>query len=353
MNTSIRAYGHGLSVDSVDEALALGLDLVRQLGVPVVSRGLETLEVPGPVMTVYHHPMNRVCFDPVRDANPFFHFFEALWILSGGKKVDMPSYFLSSLKQFSDDGTTFHGAYGDRLRNWGGMDQVGAVVDMLRAQPDTRKAVCSIWDPGADLGKPTKDTPCNDMITFKVRDDALNMTVFNRSNDVIWGAYGANVVQFSMIQDFVAASLGLHMGHYTQVSDSYHVYPSNPTWQKYASGEWTPEGHVYNEYDNLEGMTDGARMFRDPTDAAIADVEMKVVRELFENGVADRLVLWGNEFKSYAVHGVARHMLAAYIGYKAGDFVGAMQHCSRIEAWDWRLACGKWIDRRFAAKAGA
>ena len=32
----------------------------------------------------------------------------------------------------------------------------------------------------------------------------LCMTVCNRSNDMLWGAYGANVVHMSMLQEFVA-----------------------------------------------------------------------------------------------------------------------------------------------------
>ena len=49
-----------------------------------------------------------------------------------------------------------------------------------------------------------EEIPCNTAIYFKVREGKLNMTVSNRSNDVIWGTFGANVVHMSILQEYVA-----------------------------------------------------------------------------------------------------------------------------------------------------
>jgi hypothetical protein len=51
---------------------------------PQGSRAGDVLVAPHPVMSVTSIPTERVLFDPARDANPFFHLFESLWMLAGG-----------------------------------------------------------------------------------------------------------------------------------------------------------------------------------------------------------------------------------------------------------------------------
>lgn len=347
-------FGAFVDAHSVDEALALGLGLVKDVGVPVVSRGMATLEVPGPVMTVYRSPAQRVLFDPVRDANPFFHFFESLWILAGANTVEMPAFFLKRITDYSDDGKMFHGAYGRRLRHYGpqdpllgGIDQIGGVIEMLKENPDTRQAVASIWNPHLDFRTKTKDMPCNDMLMFKIRDGRLNMTVCNRSNDVIWGAYGANAVQFSMIQEFVAAAVGVEMGVYTQISDSYHVYTdanSSKLWDKYVSGEWQPGGHVVNPY--ITGQVQAVPLFAKGMDWEEASRELRDLNYCFENGFANTLLTDMLLDTAPMWLRVAQRMLGAYTAYKAGHMRSAITWAQAIPAPDWRLACLQWLARR-------
>src|SRR5262249_10880863 len=117
------------------------------------------------------------------------------------------------------------GAHGERLR-----DQLSVIVRLLRADPDSRRAVLQIWDAEADLGVSSVDLACNTQAMFKVRGGKLNITVLNRSNDIIWGCDGANAVQLSMLLEFMAARIGVEPGLYRQVSDSFHAYED--TWPK-------------------------------------------------------------------------------------------------------------------------
>lgn len=346
-------YGFGLTVRNVNEALPLGLQLVQSHGVPVTSRGLATLEVPGPVTTIYRAPEERVLFCPIRDANPFFHFFESLWILAGARTVHLPRTFLQRIEDYSDDGKEFHGAYGHRLMHAYGFDQLEKAGEILATRPDSRQVVCSIWHPTLDLGMATKDTPCNDMIMFKVRDGMLNMTVNNRSNDVIWGAYGANAVQFSIIQEYVAALAGTTVGYYTQVSDSYHVYVDNPLWQKFASGQYMPEGHVVNPYNMGDLSVTPRPMFHDRADALACRADAQLLNQMAEKGVIHHApVAWMNkQFTSSLFNDVAIPMLLAFFNYKSGDMDGAWRMANdNIKARDWAAACGQWISRRDRAR---
>src|SRR4051812_37796218 len=72
-----------IDVDNVNQAWPLAVRLLQSEGVPRESRYGPVLEHPEPVTTVYRKPWQRVLFDEVRDANPFFHFFESLWMLGG------------------------------------------------------------------------------------------------------------------------------------------------------------------------------------------------------------------------------------------------------------------------------
>ena len=47
---------------------------------------------------------------------------------------------------------------------------------------------------------------------LKIKNGRLQMTVHCRSNDIIWGTYGANAVHFSILQEYVAARIGVDLG---------------------------------------------------------------------------------------------------------------------------------------------
>ena len=236
-----------IRVRNVCQALAVGVRSMRagidgQEPAVVAPRGQATLEWYEPVLTIFERPRERVLFSEVRDANPFFHFFEALWMLAGRNDVWFVEQFNRRMKEFSDDGISFYGAYGYRWRNYFGYDQLQVLVQLLQ-QADTRRGVLTMWD-AKDLkytipydGRQgvSKDIPCNTHIYFKVRDGKLRVTVCNRSNDILWGLYGANAVHFSMLQEYIADKLALDCAPLHILSDSYHVYTSGvggALWQQ-------------------------------------------------------------------------------------------------------------------------
>lgn len=204
----------------------------------VAPRGIETLEVVEPVITHYMRPTERVLFSPARDANPFLHFFESLWMLAGRRDVAFLKLFTSRMTEFSDNGYSFNGAYGWRWRYEFDYDQLTEVISLLRHDLHSRRAVITMWTPWGDLKQAgdSKDIPCNTQVYVKIRDSKLDITVTCRSNDMLWGCYGANVVQFSMLQEYLANKLGVAVGRYTQFSDSLHVYlpphPEGLVWER-------------------------------------------------------------------------------------------------------------------------
>lgn len=330
-------FGFGIAVRNVNEALPTGIHLLKDHGVPTVSRGLATVRAPGPVSTVYHRPTERVLFDPVRDANPFFHLMESLWIIGGSNRVELPAYFLNSITRFSDNGLTFHGAYGYRLRRGqAGFDQVKEAIELLRKKPDTRQCVMNIWNGLYDLGVDTKDVPCNDMVMLDIVDGALNMTVCNRSNDVIWGAYGANAVQFSMLQEFIAASVGVKVGYYVQMSNNYHVYADNPYWLHTDTPAYQPSDFgtaLYPESFPLAMTPEEAGLFNDDCVALCMRAE-------------DGADLLTGSFESPFFLEVVDPAIRGYNLYKQRDFQASLLALSKVQAHDWSIAMSQWVQRR-------
>ena len=220
-----------ITVRNVNYALPLGIKLINDYGVERPSRDGLTKEVPEPVTTVYLKPWERVLFSPIRDANPFFHFFESLWIFVGRQDVDWISEFNSQIHKYSDDGKIFHASYGHRLFIHKG-NQISKAIQMLKDNSGSRRVVLQIWDSEIDLAVEKNDIPCNDLIFLKIRDNKLNMTVCCRSNDLVFGTYGANAVHFAFLQEYIASMIGVGIGPYTQISDSYHSYITREDWNR-------------------------------------------------------------------------------------------------------------------------
>jgi thymidylate synthase len=289
-----------------------------------------------PVTTVYHQPWNRVLLDPIRDANPFFHLFESLWILAGRNDVEFLTQFNKKMSDYSDNKKTFHGAYGWRISQNGndGIDQLTKVIDMIKANPKDRRCVMSIWDPALDLGAKSLDIPCNDMIKVDASRGKIDLTVFNRSNDMIWGAYGANVVQFSMIQEYISLMTGIPVGTYYQVSTDYHVYED-----------------VYLKLMNKYFMND-IEIFHHPI-RVMPSLKMDDPENfdydlfnMFDAWEADGPIgILTQEYKTEYFKKIVQPMAEMFFTYKT---IGTEMSCNYN--YDWNIAGAEWVQRRISAK---
>lgn len=334
-------FGAHIRVRNVNNALPWGMRLLQTQGRPASSRLLNVVRVDGPVSTTYSKPQERVLFDPVRDANPFFHLLDSVWMLGGSQKAALPVAVLKSIAQFSDNGSTFHGAYGHRLRKAFGLDQIENAIQLLSEKPDTRQCVLSIWNPGLDMKIDTKDMPCNDMIMLDIVDGALNMTVCNRSNDAVWGAYGANAVQFSMLQEYIAIAVGVDVGKYTQQSNNFHVYVDNPYWVYWNSVDHRNVVASVSPYD-------AAQVAHRPLASSAADVALlRRDCETLSAAVEAFGVLTTNvSYKSSFGQQVIAPVVHAHMLYKTGCCESAIKALDEVAAPDWRRAMQEWVLRR-------
>ncbi len=160
--------------------------------------------------------------------NPAFAIAEVIWIVSGRRDAAFLNYWNPKLPQFAGNDKKYHGAYGFRLRRHFGLDQLERAYQALLHNPDTRQVVLQIWDSSVDFpltdGSPANpDIPCNVCAFAKIRDGKLEGTQILRSNDLFLGV-PHNFVQFTSLQEILAAWLGIEVGHYRHIADCLHIY---------------------------------------------------------------------------------------------------------------------------------
>lgn len=195
---------------------------VLYFGDQVEARGLKFKEI------LFSHiiltnPRARIVQNTERNISKKFMIAEFIWIMSGQNSLDMISFYNKNYSQFSDDGKTLHGAYGPRLRNWNGFDQLTNCLERLENDKGSRQSVAVILDPGKDFTEKTKDIPCNDLLQFFIRDNKLHMSCYVRSNDINWG-FPYDIFHWAMLQEMFASILDVELGEYHHFVGSFHIY---------------------------------------------------------------------------------------------------------------------------------
>ena len=162
------------------------------------------------------------------------------------------------------------------------------------------------------------------------------MTVLNRSNDAWYGYAGANIVHFTVIQEFIASAVGVLVGEYRTFTTNLHLYtelysatkhvgspPSSEDYNYYASREVEPLPIMLNA-DYAAFLRDCEAFCRDPFNG---DAEYS---HPFFLGVAHPMAMIGRTRRG-----------------KDGTGEG---WAAKVKASDWRRAAFEWIQRREAAR---
>lgn len=312
-------------VRNVNDAFSEVWHWLPKVSTTETSRNGPVMVADEPVITEYLCPTERILWNARRDANPVFHLMESLWMIAGADHVDWLSQFNSRMKEYAESDGRIHGAYGARWHL-----QIPGLIQMLKTKPDTRQAVLQMWDWTRDLFGDWKDRPCNTHIYFDRRHDALNMTVCCRSNDSLWGAYGANAVHFSMLQEFIAHAVGTRVGVYRQFSNNFHVYVDLPMVRDFLDLPPAP----FDRY----------------VDDAVPVTVLPILRddetwEEFRQDCKDLLV-GGAASRTYFCRYVAKPLCESYLARKRGDMESFQTWKDVVPDCDWKVAYEDWLQRR-------
>lgn len=101
------------------------------------------------------------------------------------------------------------------------INQEEAVVESLKKNWFSRRAVINICDPYCDIG--VSYPPCVCAMQFLIRDEKLQLSTFFRSNDA-WKLALPDMLAFMKYQKRIAIRLGISASIYTQFVGSYHIY---------------------------------------------------------------------------------------------------------------------------------
>lgn len=176
----------------------------------------------GKVVYQIKNDVLRLCFLKERNINPFFVLTEFAWIIEGNNLVEPLQSFIKDYNKFSDDNKTLNGAYGFRLLKYFGINQLEKAILELKENRESRRVVLTMYSPD-DLNKASKDIPCNTSLYLKIKDNKLDITILNRSNDLYLGV-PYNVFIFYLLQVYIAKNLNIDVGTQTHFTDSLHLY---------------------------------------------------------------------------------------------------------------------------------
>ena len=287
-------------------------------------------------------------------------------MLAGSNRVDMLTHFVKRMSTFSDDGKTLNGAYGYRWRqaevkrnrqeffDRTRVDQLTQLVEAFRLNQHNRRCVLQMWNVEDDLMQvdTSKDVCCNTAVYFSTRNDTsgyesrvgvlryrehdepliLDCLVTNRSNDMVWGAFGANLVHFSYLLEYMAQRCGFQVGSLITTTINGHIYKDN--WNDEFGNESS------TDYEHI-------RPWEEPL--------ITTGWEEFDNELMEVVIWFGNPENDHAEWGHLRNdwirdvvvpMMQGHLAYRHKNYELATTETTKCAAPDWRAAGLAWITKR-------
>lgn len=234
---------------------------------------------------------------------------ETFWILNGSNDANVINYWNPSLSKFTGQTSTYHGAYGERIRHNQGFDQLERAYLALKNNPNSRQVVIQIWDAKLDMpledGAPQdSDIPCNICSFLKIRNNKLEWTQIMRSNDILLGL-PYNLIQYTTLQEVLAGWLGLDVGNYYHFSDSLHLYQRD-------------ENRIgINEFDNIHNP-DKLSIPKEHFDNISNEIFSRMKTMALDNSSEDEIFNMGNLNSNFEAYNNIMKIITAYVARKKG-----------------------------------
>jgi len=157
---------------------------------------------------------------------------ELLWFLRGESNVKwLQEQGVSIWDEWADASGELGPVYGVQWRSWPTpdgrhIDQISALLDQLRANPDSRRLIVSAWNVGEieNMALP----PCHAFFQFYVADGKLSCQLYQRSADLFLGV-PFNIASYALLTHMVAAQVGLGVGDFIWTGGDCHIYDNHET----------------------------------------------------------------------------------------------------------------------------
>ena len=163
--------------------------------------------------------------------------YELLWFLKGDTNIGyLNEHGVSIWNEWADPNGDLGPVYGAQWRNWNGeaIDQLKAVVDTLKHNPESRRIIVSAWNPSVlpDTRKSFAENvangkaalpPCHALFQFYVADGKLSCQLYQRSADVFLGV-PFNIASYALLTMMLAQVCDLQLGDFVHTFGDVHIY---------------------------------------------------------------------------------------------------------------------------------
>ncbi|HCA39656.1 MAG: thymidylate synthase [Phycisphaerales bacterium] len=155
---------------------------------------------------------------------------ELLWFLRGDTNVGwLREQNVTIWDEWADDRGDLGPVYGAQWRSWKGADgrthdQIAAVIDGIRNNPDSRRLIVSAWNVGEIEHMAL--APCHAIFQFYVADGRLSCQLYQRSADLFLGV-PFNIASYALLTHLMAQVTGLHPGEFVHTFGDAHIYSNH------------------------------------------------------------------------------------------------------------------------------
>jgi thymidylate synthase len=155
---------------------------------------------------------------------------ELLWFLRGdGNVAWLRENGVTIWDEWAGPGGELGPVYGVQWRSWPApdgshIDQISAILDTLRRDPDSRRMVVSAWNVG-DIPRMALP-PCHALFQFYVADGKLSLQLYQRSADLFLGV-PFNIASYALLVHLVAQQTDLEVGDLVWTGGDCHIYDNH------------------------------------------------------------------------------------------------------------------------------
>ena len=152
---------------------------------------------------------------------------ELLWFVRGESNVrSLQEQGITIWDEWADERGELGPIYGYQWRSWPApagrrIDQLAAVIDQIRDDPDSRRHVVSAWNV-ADIPEMAL-APCHALFQFYVAEGRLSCQLYQRSGDLFLGV-PFNIASYALLTHMVAQVTELEVGDFVHTLGDAHLY---------------------------------------------------------------------------------------------------------------------------------
>ena len=153
--------------------------------------------------------------------------YELLWFIAGDTNIRyLNEHGVTIWDEWADDNGNLGPIYGHQWRSWPTpdgetIDQLAALVESLKNNPDSRRHIVSAWNV-AEVKKMALP-PCHALFQFYVAEGRLSCQLYQRSADVFLGV-PFNIASYSLLTMMLDQVCGYSPGEFIHTFGDAHIY---------------------------------------------------------------------------------------------------------------------------------